>query len=115
MKDYLTITDLELWTNLGVSAEERRLEQRVLLSIELSLETQVAAKHDDIRQSVNYFDLAEDLRRTLAEKERKTIERLAEDVARLVLRKYKPAFVTVTVKKFALPGARSVNLTITRS
>ena len=113
MNDVLSITDLELWTRIGVPAEERSIEQRVLVTVEMTLDTRSAAKADDVKKSINYFDVAQDMK-ALATKERKTIERLAEDIAKLVLKKYKPEEVAVTVKKFALPATSGTTLRICR-
>lgn len=114
MFDSLTITDLELWTRIGVPKEERASEQRLLVSIEMSLDAKAAAKSDDVKKSINYVDVADDVK-ALAQKERKTIERFAEDVAKMILNNYKTSSVTITIKKFAIPGSTSVSLTITRS
>ena len=114
MEDCITITDLEVWTHIGVPAAERATEQRLLISIECTLDTKASAKEDNVKKSINYLDLSFDIQK-LAQKERKTIERFADDVARITLRNYKPESVTVTVKKFALPGAREVALTIIRT
>lgn len=112
--DILTITDLELWTNIGVSEGERAAEQRLLVTIEMSFDAKLAAKSDDVKLAVNYFDVANDLRE-LAMKERKIIECLAEDAAQMILKNYKTSAVTVTVKKFALPSATNVQIQITRT
>lgn len=111
--DSLAITDLELWTHIGVTNDERETEQRLLVTIELSLDMKTAAKEDDVKKSINYLDLSNDIG-LLAKRERKTIERFAEDTAAMILKKYKPKEVTVTVKKFAVPGSKNVNLRITR-
>ncbi len=113
MSDILTIADLELWTRIGVPALERETEQRLLVTVEMTIDARLAGKTDDVKKSVNYADVATDLK-TLAMKERKTIERFAEDAAVMILRAYHPASVRVTVRKFALPGANVVELTIRR-
>ncbi|MSR87047.1 dihydroneopterin aldolase [Candidatus Peribacteria bacterium] len=113
MSDLLTITDLELWTHIGVSSEERSSEQRLLVTVEMALNTKAAAKADDVTKSINYADVTEDLKK-LALTERKTIERFAEDATQLILKKYKPKNVTITVKKFSIPGTRHASLTLLR-
>ncbi len=114
MVDSLTITDLELWTRIGVHAEERAVEQRLLVTIEMTLDTRAAAQADDVKHSINYFDVTQALK-ALAEEERKTIERFAEDIAGMILKNYSATEVTVSVKKFALPSAKDVHLVIRRS
>ena len=113
MMDAITIRNLEFWTHIGVSQEERMTEQRLLVTVEMALDTRAAAKTDDVAQSINYKDLAEDVL-ALAKEERKTIERLAEDCATMILARYKPASVTVDITKFPLPQAQDVRIRITR-
>jgi FolB domain-containing protein len=113
MSDTLTMSDLEVWTRIGVTEEERKAEQRILVTIELSLDTREAAAGDNVGRSIAYDSVAEAVRKLMAE-ERHTIEHLAEDVATMILRTYKPDAVAVTVTKFALPGASSVSLTVRR-
>lgn len=114
MSDLLTITDLELWTFIGVSAGERKTEQRLLVTVEMHLDTKAAAKSDDVKKSINYFDVTEDLKK-LALTERKTIERFAENAAQMILKKHGASGVTVTVKKYAIPESGCVALTVRRS
>ena len=75
MADLLTLTDLELWTRIGVKPEEREAEQRLLVSIDMTVDSRAAAKSDDVKKTINYFDVTQDVK-SLAIKERKTIERL---------------------------------------
>lgn len=112
--DLLHIKDLEVWTHLGVPKAERAQEQQVLVSLTLSLDTKRAAKEDILTRVVNYEALSSDIRKLAAKGERRTIERLAKDIANLILKKYKPESVTVTVKKFPLPSAQEISITITR-
>lgn len=113
MNDVISISNLELWTQIGVTAEERATEQRVLVSIELHTDTRKVAKTDDVKKGIDYEDVAEEIRR-IAKRERKTLERLAEDIAAAVLKKYKSGPLRVTVTKFPLPGVVSISLTIAR-
>ena len=111
--DTLIISDLSVWTHIGVPSVERATEQQLLVTVEMSLDTKAAAKSDDVKKSINYFNVAEDIK-TLAKTERKTIERFAEEVAKMILKKHKTSSATVTVIKFPPIGAASVCLTVTR-
>lgn len=111
--DTLTIHDLEVSSRIGVPEEERQKPQRLLVTVECAFDARKASASDDVSASVNYFDLAQDIK-ALAATERKIIERFAEDIAAMALQKYKPEHVTVTVRKFALPDALSASVTITR-
>ena len=113
MNDLLTITDLELWTRIGVPLGERQAEQRLLVTVEMACDVSAAAKTDDVKKFIDYAGVTEDLK-TLARTERKTIERFAEDVAQMILKKHGADAVSVSVKKFAIPGAKNVHVTIHR-
>ncbi|OGJ56411.1 dihydroneopterin aldolase [Candidatus Peribacteria bacterium RIFCSPHIGHO2_02_FULL_52_16] len=111
--DTITIQNLELWTHIGVSEEERAQEQRLLVSVEMTVDTKAAAKSDDVTKSIDYYQVSEELKK-LAKTERKTIERFAEDAATMILDRFKPKNVTVSVKKFAVPGSDFVAIAIRR-
>ena len=113
MDDTITITDLELWTKIGVTEDERTKEQRVLVTVRLPVDAAAVAQDDDVSKGTSYFDVTKAVR-ALAAMERKTIERLAEDIASAILRNFHPASVTVTVKKFPIAGARNVAIRIHR-
>ncbi len=112
--DSLSIHDLELRTRIGVPDEERKTEQKVLVTIELIGDLSPVGKTDDVSRGIDYETLVNDIR-ALAKTERKTIERLAEDIAAMVLQSYKPQSVKVSVWKEPLPGVRGVMATITRA
>lgn len=112
--DTITIADLEVCFRVGVPDEERARPQRLLISLELQVDVSAAAAGDDLRSTIDYFAVS---RRVLAlgeGREWKLIERLASDLAALVLAEFKPVRVTVEVKKFILPEARHVSVRLTR-
>ncbi|MDA1208852.1 MAG: dihydroneopterin aldolase [bacterium] len=118
MSDVITIHDLEIWTHIGVPESERASPQRVLVSVELSLDTKEAGQSDDVTKSIDYADIAKQILE-LAKTERKTIECLAEDIATSISTTTSNAQrvtsnVQVTVTKFPLPEAKAVSITIKR-
>lgn len=111
--DTITITDLEIWTRIGVPDAERTKEQRLLVSVCMHLDTKQAAAVDHIEHSIDYDKVVRHVQ-TLAIAERKTIERLAEDIADTIAAHYKPVRTDVTIKKFVIPGTKDIQLTISR-
>lgn len=111
--DTIVLSDLELWTRIGVTEDERASEQRVLVSVEMAIDARKAAARDDHRLSIDYAEVARDIR-ALGATDRRTIERLAEDVAATILRKHRPTWTAVAVRKFALPGLRAASVHIVR-
>ncbi|MBP9773665.1 MAG: dihydroneopterin aldolase [Candidatus Peribacteraceae bacterium] len=111
--DSLSLHSIEIWTRIGVPAEERAHPQRVLASVTMHMDLGRVCVSDDIADSVNYADIAHDIL-TLAQTERLTIERLAADIAKSVLTHAMIKSVTVTIEKFPIPGVASVSCSITR-
>jgi FolB domain-containing protein len=113
MSDRLAIIDLELWTKLGVTAEERSKPQKISVSVWMDVNAKTAAASDDVTKTIDYAAVARDIE-ALMTTERNTMERLAEDVAAMILRNYKPKNVTVNVMKFVLKNAKGAHITIDR-
>ncbi|MBI1812696.1 dihydroneopterin aldolase [Candidatus Peregrinibacteria bacterium] len=112
--DRLTISDLELWTRIGVTAGEREAEQRILISIVMTLDVAKAAEHDDVKDTIDYLAVRNAIL-DLGRIGRKTVERLAEDIATLILERFKPDSVEVAVKKFPFSATREVSIRIQRN
>lgn len=111
--DSLSLAGIELQTCLGVPVSERKKPQRVLVSITLFADLQKAGQLDDVSQSVDYAVVRQAII-TLAATPRKTIEKLAEDIAQAILKQFPIRSVEVTVTKFPFADTKSVSATITR-
>jgi FolB domain-containing protein len=112
MNDCLSVSDLELWTRIGVSETERAHEQCVLASFSLVLNE--AMTNDDVPEGFDYALLSAGIRK-LGQRERKTIERLAEDIAQYLLEESSAPQVRVCVRKFPPIGAKEVKVEIERT
>ena len=110
----ISIVDLELSLHVGVPDEERAKPQRVLLSVNMEYDFSQAASADDIAGTIDYFTVAQRLLQLGEGRSWKLIEKLANDVADLVLKEFQPAAVTVEVKKFPIPQARHVSVSVTK-
>jgi dihydroneopterin aldolase len=110
----ISIIDLEVFYSVGVTAEERALPQRLLISLEMQTDFRLAAASDKLEHTINYFDVAQQLLRFGQQRGWNLIEKLAVDIADLVMAAYHPDELTVEVKKFPLPQARYVSVTVTR-
>ena len=108
------ISDLEVRFRVGVPDEERREPQRLLLTVEMQSDFSTAIKTDSIAATVDYFAVSQALLRFGEEKEWRLIEKLAADVAEMILSKFGPTSVTVEVKKFVIPQAQFVAVRVTR-
>jgi len=113
--DTITLVDLEVHYHVGVPDAERAQPQRLLLTIEMQRDFTRAAASDDLRETIDYYAVS---RRLLAFGEGrswKLIEKLAADIAAMVLVDFWAEEVTVEVKKFIIPEARHVSVRLTRT
>lgn len=111
----ISIVDVEVFYRVGVPDAERAQPQRLLLTIEMEFDFAKAAKSDSIADTIDYFAVTQRLLKFGDGKSWKLIEKLAADIANLVLSEFKPQSVTVEVKKFPIPQARHVAVSLTRA
>ena len=111
----ITIVDLEVYYCVGVPDEERAQPQRLLLTVELFFDYSGAAAGDRLIRTIDYFAVSQRLLNFGEGRSWKLIEKVAVNVAELVLAEFKPQAVTVEVKKFAVPQARYVSATWTQN
>jgi dihydroneopterin aldolase len=110
----ISIVDLEVFYRVGVPDTERAQPQRLLLTVELESDFAAAAKSDGIANTIDYYAVTQRLLRFGEGREWKLIEKLASDIAAAVLTEFKPQSVSVEVKKFIIPQARHVAVTLTK-
>lgn len=98
--DHILIQDLEIYANHGVFAEEQKLGQKFLVSIDMELDVSKAAQHDDLTKSVHYGEVADYAAAFMKEHTYKLIETAAEHLAQeLLISRPLLKTVSVTIKK----------------
>jgi 7,8-dihydroneopterin aldolase/epimerase/oxygenase len=112
--DTIIISDLEVSFRVGVPDQERRYSQRLLLTVEMQGDFSKAAKTDSITETVDYFAVSQAVLKFGEGREWRLIEKLAADVAEMILTHFSPAAVMVEVKKFVIPQAQFVAVRVTR-
>ncbi len=112
--DNVVIRDLEVFYHVGVTTQERAQPQRLLLTVEMQHDLSAAAATDDLRQTIDYAAVAQDLLAFGNNRTWNLIEKVGADIAQYVLIKYGPDSVTVEVRKFVIPQARYVSVCLTR-
>ena len=111
----IIIVDLEVFYCVGVAQEERAKPQRLLLTIDINTDFSSAALSDRIEKTINYYTVAQQLLGFGKGRSWKLIEKLATDIADKLLTDYGPHSVTVEVKKFVIPQARFVAVSLTKA
>ncbi len=113
--DKITIHDLEVFYHVGVPDGERARVQRLLVTVEMTRDFATAAASDDVTRTIDYYAVARRLRRFGKARRWKLIERVASEIAEMILTEFRPQAVFVEVKKFVLPEARCVSVSLTRN
>ncbi len=111
--DRIGIQGLKLSTRVGVPDEERATSQTVAIDVTLVPATDLSGLDDDIGRTIDYFEVAEAMKRVAANGERKLIETLAEDLARTALEFSGVESATVVIRKFILPDTDWVSVSVT--
>ena len=116
MSDLIRVIDLEIFAHIGVPDEERREPQRLLVSLELSVDSfSHAAGTDNLAWTINYGDVVEQVKNLAAKRARKLLETLAEEMAFDLLKTFPIKKITLEIKKFILPDAQYVSVKIERA
>jgi FolB domain-containing protein len=111
----ITIVDLEVFYHVGVPDEERAKPQRLLLTVDMSFDFSSAAMNDRVTKTIDYFVVAQQLLKFGENRSWKLIETVATDVADLILTEFRPENVMVEVKKFPIPQAHYVSVSLAKS
>ena len=113
--DTITIKDLAVFYCVGVPDEERAKPQRLLLTVEMALDFSYAAATDDLTRTIDYHAVSLKLLRFGENRSWKLAEKLASDIAEMILAEFKPESVSVGVKKFIIAEARYIKVSLVRS
>ena len=110
----IRIVDLEVFYSIGVTEEERSKPQRLLITVDMDLDFASAAMTERLERTIDYFEVTQELARYGQNRSWKLLERLTTNVAELIMTKFKPQTVVVEIKKFAIPQARYVSVSVGR-
>jgi 7,8-dihydroneopterin aldolase/epimerase/oxygenase len=112
--DKIIIADLEVFYQVGVTAEERARPQRLLLTLQMEHSFIAAATSNNLADTIDYHAVTQRLLRFGDGRQWVLIETLASDIANMVLEDFSSRNITVEVKKFIIPQARYVSVRLTR-
>ena len=111
----ITIVDLEVYYCVGVTDEERAKPQRLLLTVDMSLDFSSASVSDRIERTIDYQEVVDELLKFGEGRSWKLLEKLVANIAEKILAEYKPQSVLVEAKKFSIPQARFISVSTGQS
>jgi FolB domain-containing protein len=115
MSDLIRIVDLEVWTRIGVLDKERAKPQLLLVSLAMVVKgVEASARGDNLALTIDYSDVAEQVKNFGTRKPRRLIETFATELADDLLAAFPMLSVRIEVKKFILTDARHVSIEIER-
>ncbi len=110
------VEELEIYTILGITEEERKNKQKLIIDYWIEADISKAMMSDDIEDCVNYRTVNKDILTTVLDSRYNTIERLLEVLLTLILSFDGVQHAKVKVAKpGALRYAKSVSVTAERS
>lgn len=108
------IQGLEVMAFVGVPDEERATAQRLLLDLRFAAVTQAKVLNDDLTLTVDYYAVSLRASEIVAERPRKLIETLADELSERLLKEYSLSWIELTIRKFVLPQTEWVSVSIRR-
>jgi dihydroneopterin aldolase len=100
--DIVFIEQLSIITTIGVYDWEQTIEQKLVFDIEMGWDNRKSAKSDDVNDCLSYADIIETVIAHVEGQRFALVERVAEEVAELLLKKFNSPWVRIKLSK---PGA----------
>ncbi|HII3192594.1 TPA: bifunctional dihydroneopterin aldolase/7,8-dihydroneopterin epimerase [Enterobacter asburiae] len=100
--DIVFIEQLSVITTIGVYDWEQTIEQKLVFDIEMGWDNRESAKSDDVNDCLSYADISEAVIAHVEGQRFALVERVAEEVAELLLKKFNSPWVRIKLSK---PGA----------
>ena len=100
--DIVFIEQLSVITTIGVYDWEQTIEQKLVFDIEMGWDNRKSAKSDDVNDCLSYADISETVIAHVEGQRFALVERVAEEVADLLLSKFNSPWVRIRLSK---PGA----------
>ena len=100
--DIVFIEQLSAITTIGVYDWEQTIEQKLVFDIEMGWDNRKSAKSDDVNDCLSYADISETVIAHVEGQRFALVERVAEEVAELLLKKFNSPWVRIKLSK---PGA----------
>lgn len=113
--DTIFITELKLDALIGIYAWEHEVAQTIEINLELAVDASRSAQSGRIADTVDYAKVVERIRATVGARHYALIEKLAEEIAAVVLREFETPWLRLSIAKLApLRGVKKLGVCIER-
>lgn len=100
--DIVFIEQLTVITTIGVYDWEQQIQQKLVFDIEMAWDNRPAGASDDVADCLSYADVSETVIAHVQEGRFALVERVAEELAQILLTKFNSPWLRIKVSK---PGA----------
>lgn len=100
--DIVYIRDLKIDAQIGIYDWEKAIKQQIRIDLEMAWDNTIPAASDDIADALNYKETAQKVTELVQSQHFDLVERLAEDIATMLMREMKVPWLRLTLGK---PGA----------
>ncbi len=97
--DKVILKGVEVFAYHGAIPEENRLGQKFYIDLELFRDLRKAGREDSLEDTIHYGFIHDDVVKLAKENTFLLVERLAEEIAKLVLIKYEVEKINVRIRK----------------
>jgi FolB domain-containing protein len=104
----ILIDSLRVKTWIGVPDAERMEAQEIEIDIRIQPTKSFAEMQDDISLTVDYAAVCQRVSEVAAERPRRLIESLAQEICEMILKEFAATSAEVEIRKFILPETRHV-------
>ena len=113
--DIIYLHGLKVDCVIGVWEWERRITQSITIDLDMGFDTRLAAASDSLEDTLSYKDVSKRVEQYVKTSENLLVERLAQEVADILLTEFEIRWCRVKINKFgAVRGARDVGIIIER-
>src|SRR5574340_135628 len=115
LMDIIFLRELKVETLIGIYEREKSVPQTLQIDLDIALPDSRACQTDNIKDALNYAEVAQHLQTVLSDGHFSLLEALAEHIAQIILKDFNAPWVKVSVAKLqAIRNCRMVGISIER-
>ena len=113
--DIIFLRELKVVTLIGIYEWEKRVPQTLQLDLDIALPNSRACQSDDIKDALDYAQVAQHIQTVLSNGHVSLLETLAEHIAQIILKDFNAPWVKVSVAKLqAIRNCKLVGISVER-